>query len=113
VVEWLIASGRDLGDVKNKKAKYFDDGNDYTVLEIARKRRETEVVSVLEQFIANPSQTRHEIRVKLEVLDELADEVFALTVFHCDDLLHLKPAIDDDTSKPAATATRFLLHHCF
>ena len=35
------------------------------------------------------------------MLDELAAEVFALTVFLCDDLLQLKPA-----STPAA-ATRF------
>ena len=39
VVEWLIASGRDLGDVKNKKGNW-DDGKDYTALEIARKRED-------------------------------------------------------------------------
>ena len=43
------------------------------------------------------------MRVKLGVLDELAAEVYALTVFLCDDLLQLKPA-----SGPAdAAATRF------
>ena len=36
--------------------------------------------------------------VKFRMLDDLAAEVFALTVFLCDDLLHLKP-----TSHPAAT----------
>ena len=100
--EWLIASGRDLGDVKNKTGKDFDDGKDYTTLEMARKNNRTEVV-LLERFMANPTQTRHELRVKLGVLDELAAEVFALTVFLCDDLLQLKPA-----SRPAAAAaTRF------
>ena len=102
VIEWLIASGRDLGNIKNKIGKYGD-GKDYTALEIARSRGGTEVVSLLERFMANPTLTRHELRVKLRFPDELAAEVFALTVFLCDDLLQLKPA-----SGPAdAAATRF------
>ena len=106
VIEWFIASGRDLGDVKNKKGTDWD-GKDYTALEIARKENKTEVVSVLERFIANPAQTRHELRVKFGVLDELAAEVFALTVFLCDDLLHLKPALAPPPHLAAAAATRF------
>ena len=48
-------------------------------------------MSVLERFMANPTQTRHELRVKLGVLDELAAEVFALdSFFLCDDLLQFK-----------------------
>ena len=65
VIEWLIASGRDLGDVKNKKGKYWRDGNEYTALEIARKENEAEVVALLKRFMTNPAQTRHEVRVKL------------------------------------------------
>ena len=73
-----------------------------TSIDIARKVERPEIVSLLERFIADPAQTRHEVRVKLGVLDELAAEVFALTIFLCDDLLHLKPS-------PAATTTlRFL-----
>ena len=34
--------------------------------------------------------------MKLGMLDELAAEVFALTVFLCDDLLQLKPAAASD-----------------
>jgi len=49
-------------------------------------------VSVLERFIANPAQTRHELRVKLGVLDALASEIFALAVFLCDDFLQLRAA---------------------
>jgi len=104
MIEWFIASDRDLGDVKNQKGKHWDD-NEYTALEIAREEKETEAVSVLERFIVNPSQTRHELRVGLGVLDELAAAVFALTVFLCDDLLQLKTAA---TLSPAtAAATRF------
>ena len=106
MVERLIASGRDLGDIKNKKGKNREDGEGHTVLEIARKKRRREIVKLLERFIANPAQTRHEVRVKLGVLDELAAEVFALTVFLCDDLLQLKPALTTTTPASAAT-TRF------
>ena len=104
VSEWFVASGRDLGDIKNKKGK--DWNKDYPALEIARKYRKTEVVSVLERFIANPAQTRHEVRVKFGVLDELAAEVFALTVFLCDDLLQFKPA-SHPAGAAGAAATRF------
>jgi len=96
VIEGLIASGRDLGDIENKKGRWGH--RSHTALEIARERNMTEVVSLLERFIANPALTRHEVRVKLGVLKELASEVFALTVFLCDDLLRPKPA-----SHPAAT----------
>ena len=81
VIEWLIASGRDLGDIENKKGKCPWNDDDYTALEIARKEEATEAMAVLERFIDNLVQTRHEVRVKLGVLDELAAEVFALTVF--------------------------------
>ena len=53
-------------------------------------------MSLLKRFLANPAQTHHELRVKLGMLDELAAEVFALTVFLCDDLLQLKPAAASD-----------------
>jgi len=106
VIEWLIASGRDLGDL-NKKRNWR--GKDSTALEIARNFESTGVVSLLERFMANPAQTRHELRVKLGVLDELGPEVFALTIFLCDDLLQLKPA-----SHPTAAAgtLRFFVIAC-
>ena len=105
VVEWFIASGRCLGD-HTKKGKYGV--GKYTNLEIARKRNQKEGVSLLERFVANPKLTRLEILrklgLKMSLLDELAAEVFALTVFLCDDLLQRKP-----TLKTAATiaAARF------
>jgi len=103
VIEWLIASGRDLGDIENKKGKWF--AREYTALEIARERRNTEVVSLLEKFVAHSAQTRHELRVQLGMLDALAAEIFALTVFLCDDLLQLKPALATTTA--ATNALRF------
>jgi len=44
LIEWLIASGRDLGDL-NKKGTDWGDDKDYTALEIAKERNMTEVVS--------------------------------------------------------------------
>ena len=69
-------------------------------------------MSLLERFLVNPSQTRHEVRLRLGVLDALAAEVFALTVFLCEDILQLKlPARGRrarSTSVAAiAAATRF------
>ena len=56
-IEWFIASCRDLGDIKVKKAKWG--GKDFTAL------KHREVVPVLERFVANPALTRQEIRQKL------------------------------------------------
>jgi len=106
LIEWLIASGRDLGDL-NKKGTDWGDDKDYTALEIAKRLQRSEVVSVLERFTANPAHTRYEIQVELGMLDALAAEVFALTVFLCDDLLHLKPASHPAAAAAAATNRRF------
>ena len=64
-------------------------------------------MSVLERFIDNPALTRHELRGKLGVLDELAAEVFALIVFLCDDLLQLRPPALTTTTIASAAANRF------
>ena len=81
------------------------DGNEYTALEIARKLNRAQVVSLLERYASNPTQTRSEVRVELGMLDEVAAEVFALTVFLCDGLLQLKPALVPTTSN--LNAARF------
>jgi len=104
VIEWLIASGEDLGDIGHAKGNW--DGEEYTPLEIARKENMTEAVSVLQRFIANPALTRHELRVRLGFTEALAAEVFALTVFLCDGLLQLKPAIVTTTTRFFAIAKR-------
>jgi hypothetical protein len=84
VIELMIASGKDLGDINPKRRSPMRNAID---------RRNTEIVSLLRRFIANPTLTCHQVRVKLRLLDKLAAEVFALTVFVCDDLLRLKPSV--------------------
>jgi len=89
VLEWLIASGRDLGDLNHKAV--WENRNE-TALQIA-ERMSHKISSLLKSFGTNPEQTRYEVRVKLGALDELAAEVFALIVFLCDGVLQLKPAL--------------------
>ena len=98
VMKWLMASGRDLGDL-NQTGNYH--GVQYTALEIAQERKKFRLTALLERFMANSAQTRHEIRAELGFPDELAAEVFALIVFLCDELLHLTPA--HTLTNPGAT----------
>jgi hypothetical protein len=102
VVEWLIACDRDLGDVKNIKGKHLG-GKKCTALKIAREKGESKVMSLLERFLAKPESTRHQVRVKLGLSDALAAEVFALTIFLCDDLLQFKAIFV--THRRSATVT--------
>jgi len=64
-VEWLIASGRELGDLSIVSSSYLHE----------------DIALLLEKFMVNPAQIRHELQVKLGVLYECAAEIFALTVF--------------------------------
>ena len=80
VVEWLIASGRELGDLSIVSSSYLNE----------------DIALLLEKFMVNPAQIRHELQVKLGLLDECAAEIFALTVFLCDGLLQLRPGVHQD-----------------
>jgi hypothetical protein len=87
VIKWMITlKGYELD--LDKKGKL--NGKKYTVIEIARERNRTEVVSLLERLIANPTQTRHELRVEFGLVDACAAELFAVMVFLCDDFLRIK-----------------------
>ena len=54
VIECLIASGRDLGDIKNKKGGDWWNGKDKTALEIAREEHKTKVVSLKDSWPIQP-----------------------------------------------------------
>jgi len=108
VIEWLIASGRDLGDLEKKGKDEYGNNQESTALEIASEHENSVEVSLLEGFMADPVGTRRKLQVKLGVLDELAAKVFAFAVFLCDDLLQLKPAFTTMTpASAAADAVRF------
>ena len=64
----------------------------------AKERGKTEVVTLLERFKSDATQTRHLVRVKLGWYNEAAAEMFALVVFVSDGLLQIK----DTTPSPAA-----------
>jgi hypothetical protein len=95
MIKWMIALRGDELDLE-KKGEY-PDGNEYTAIEVAREKNRTEVVALLERFMANPIQTRHEICIELGLADKDAAELFALIVFHCDDFLKIKAPLLGDT----------------
>jgi len=97
-MKYLIASGKDLGDIENQRGtSAWPDHKKYTALEIARYSGFDEGVSLLERFMANPLRTRHEVRLGLGMVDMVAAEHFALVIFLCDGLLQLKPSTMDFT----------------
>ncbi len=62
-------------------------GNEKTdAIGMAKKRGKTEMVSLLEKFKANPTQTGNEIRLEMT-----AAEMFSLVIFLCNGLLQIKP----------------------
>jgi len=91
VIKWWIASGRemDLGKPGDEKTDAIGE---------ATKFDETEVVTLLERFKANPLETRKVMRMELGLVDEAAAKVFAIVVFVSDGLLQIK----DTTPSPAA-----------
>ena len=96
VIKWWIGSGREMnlgtpGDIYKTDA-----------IRTAKEEGRTEVVSLLERFKSDATQTRHAVRVELGLLDELAAEVFALVVFVSDGLLQI-----NDTSTTPSPAARF------
>ena len=103
VIERFIASGRDLGDLELKGRDFLD--NEFSVREIATSFGKTEVLALLERFIADPSRTRFEVRMKLGLQDEMAAELFAATVFLCDELLQLQPTSEPGPTGDAMTTT--------
>ena len=75
LIKWWIASGRemDLGQPGNVT-------ND--AIGVAKKYGKTEVVSLLEIFKANPSQTRSEVRKELKITGEILLSSFFLFLTH-------------------------------
>ena len=65
----------------------------------AKKRGRTDVATLLERFKNDATKTRHVMRAKLGLLDDLAAEMFALVVFVSDGLLQIK---DTTITTPAA-----------
>jgi len=102
IVEWWIASGREMdlgrpGDGKTDAigvAKKIDPWHS-----AVDKRRRAEIATLLERFKSDATQTRHEVRVELGLLDDLAAEMFALVVFVSDGLLQINGTT---TPSPAA-----------
>ena len=92
LIKWWIASGREM-DLGKRGDTYRTDA-----IGAAEMRLKTEAVALLERFKSDAAKTRHAVRVRLGLLDDLAAEMFALVVFVSDGLLHIK----DTPPSPAA-----------
>jgi len=84
ITKWWNASGREM-DLGRRGDVYTTDA-----IGVAEEEGNTEVVALLERFKENPLETRHAMRLKLGLLDDLAAEMFALVVFVSDGLLQSK-----------------------
>jgi len=93
VMKWWIASGREMDLGKPGDISKTD------VIGAAKKEGQTEVVTLLERFKSDATNTRHAVRMELGLPDEPAAEMFALVVFVADGLLQIK---DTTTTTPAA-----------
>jgi len=95
VIQWWIASGRemDLGDP--------EDFYKMDAISMAKEEGMTEVVTLLERYKENPVEPRHQVRVELGLVDELAAEMFSLVVFVSDELLQIN-GTTTTTTTPAA-----------
>jgi hypothetical protein len=91
LIKWWIVSGREM---HLETARNFN-----TAIGVAKKWGKTDVVSLLEKFETNPTQTRHEVRIELGCFDELAAELFAVVIFLCDGILKIKEEKTDEATR--------------
>ena len=102
VIRWMIASGREINlDLKGERF-----GKEYTAIEVARENDKTEVVLLLEGFIASPARTRHEIRIELGVKEALVADNFAMVIFLSDGLLRTTPPAPNEEENSAGNNAR-------
>ena len=96
VVRWLVASGRevDLAITARGHDDYDEREGGCPAVVIARKNGKGEVAALLNDFEANPQQTRHQVRVQLGLADSLATELFAAVVLVCDEYYALTAGQD-------------------
>jgi hypothetical protein len=83
VIRCWIASGRemDLG---------WPGYDNSDAIGVAMSWGKTLVVTLLEKFEENPTQTRHEVRLELGCLEAMAAELFSMVIFLCDELVEIK-----------------------
>jgi hypothetical protein len=109
VIKWMIVLRGDELDLE-KKGKYWKDDKECTAIEVSRDNNRPEVMSLLERFMVNPVEVRHEIRVELGLVDEDAAELFAMTVFLCDEFLKIEEStLSSETARFFKIATELPL----
>ena len=85
-IKLMIASEKDI----DLDAEGVLDHKTYTPVKIAKWNKHAEVVSLLSRFSENQSQVRFEVCRELGLSYSFASQLFATTVFLCDDYFILK-----------------------
>jgi len=89
VVQWMLASVMHEVDITLKSVPELDVWGDMSPKRCAIASGKIEVAELLEQFEREPQKTKWKLRKDLNILGELAAELFALFVFYTDDYLEL------------------------
>ena len=103
IIKSWIASGREM-DLGKPGEIYTSDA-----IGVAKNKGKTEVVTLLERFKSDPTKTRSEVRLELDLLDDLAAEMFALVVFVSDGLLRIKRTTPSPAARYLKIASRLPL----
>jgi len=86
----MVASGRPLPlAITCPRSSMKSDGH-LTVLEVAQKGGDVEIIDLLQLFERDPECARHEARVTLGRAFNCASQLFAQMIFYCDGLLSLE-----------------------
>jgi len=98
IIKWWIVSGRemDLGEPGNTQTD---------AIAAATEQGHTDVVDLLERFQENPEETRYGLRMEVGLHEDVAVEIFAITVFASDGLLQVKK--NNYVAKPTPAARFF------
>jgi hypothetical protein len=90
VIQWIISKAPPRELFSRKPHNDY-----YTCLDKIRKRGAPEIISLVEGYLARPEEVTSETRATLRhhLLDRaglVAADIFALVIFHCDDLFALR-----------------------
>ena len=105
-IRWIIALRPHEMELGLASVSTLDD-QEYMPRQIAWRSQRHDVVELLDKFAANPTLTRHEIRLGLQIPEALAAEIFAQVVFLCDNLLRVVPAEGKQSVQASEGAVRF------
>lgn len=85
IIMWFIVAGKPLG-----LSKMGYHGQEYSVVDIARKSGRSPVIELLERYEKDAAKTRGEVMRELGLETQMVAECFVTLVFLCDGFLRVK-----------------------